>query len=115
MLVLHFIGELMAALLTRQIPTLRELSLRLTEKAAIPSASRVERHGGLPPAGWRGSNHVLWLVWDCWSNKLNPNGNRITIEHDTFGGITRLVDSVGREFTTTLNSTGLITDITDPL
>ena len=25
------------------------------------------------------------------------------------------VDSVGREFTTTLNSTGLITDITDPL
>ena len=39
----------------------------------------------------------------------------MTIERDAFGGITRLVDSVGREITFTLNTAGLITDITDPL
>src|SRR4029453_18045211 len=47
--------------------------------------------------------------------QTNPNGNRMTIERDAFGGITRLVDSVGREFKFTLNFSGLITDITDPL
>ena len=33
--------------------------------------------------------------------QTDPNGNRMTIERDAFGGITRLVDAVGREFTFT--------------
>jgi YD repeat-containing protein len=47
--------------------------------------------------------------------QTDPNGNRMTIERDAFGGITRLVDSVGREFKFTLSFSGLITNITDPL
>jgi YD repeat-containing protein len=47
--------------------------------------------------------------------QTDPHGNRLTIERDAFGGITRFIDAAGREITFTLNTAGLITDITDPL
>ena len=73
---------------------------------------------------------TTWRFASGWLARVNPrplvglgllveqtdqNGNPITIDRDTFGGITRLVDTVGRAFTFTPVASGLITDIADPL